>query len=156
MTNEELLAEIKKQEKKYLFDNFTHLDAWNLGSFIVEEIYRLNLPLAICIRDVADDAILFQHLTNETNAMHEIYMYKKYNTVKKTQHSSYYEYILSLISKGMMDQELFDKNKYMIKGGGFPIKNKNGQLYAILTVSNLDHPDDHKFIISCLDKLFTQ
>lgn len=41
---------------------------------------------------------------------------------------------------------------FIFAGGGFPIRLKAGEIVAILTVSNLPHMDDHKFIVRVLSE----
>ena len=59
---------------------------------------------------------------------------------------------LEAISGESVDVNGLSKEDFIFAGGGFPIRLKAGEIVAILTVSNLPHMDDHKFIVRVLSE----
>lgn len=108
-----------------------------------------KLPLAIAI--YLEDVRIFQQFLDGTSATNEIWIQRKINTVRATNHST-------LFTRAVMDQgayqELNLKNHFgelAICGGGIPI-HKNDEIYAVVIVSGLPHEEDHNLIMSQFEK----
>lgn len=139
------------EEKQLRFEHFSNRDALDLGNFLVNEIYDSAIDMAVCIRKV-NGAILFQHLTENTNLDNQRWMQRKFNTVVYFETSSYLAWAKNAIKdKTVADLGLPEKD-YVLCGGGFPIKLKSGEFVGVLTVSNLPHEEDHQFITDNLYK----
>lgn len=140
-----------QQEKELRFDRFSHKDAWELGSFMVDRIYKENVELVVSIREV-NGYILFQHGTETTNLNNQNWLRRKFNTVVLTERSSYGAWA-DANAKGETPafHGLSDED-YAFCGGGFPIRLKTGEMVGVLLVSNLPHEQDHQFIIDSLQE----
>lgn len=138
-----------QQEKELRFEHFSHKDAWELGSFMVERIYKQNVELVVSIRETSG-YILFQHGTETTNLNNQNWLRRKFNTVVLTERSSYGAWA-DANAKGETPafHGLSDAD-YAFCGGGFPIRLKTGEMVGVLLVSNLPHEQDHQFIIDSL------
>lgn len=108
-----------------------------------------KLPLAIAI--YLEDVRIYQQFLEGTSATNEIWIQRKINTVRATNHST-------LFARAVMEQgayqELNLKNHFgelAICGGGIPIS-ANGEIYAVVIVSGLPHEDDHNLIMSQFEK----
>ncbi|MDR2900123.1 MAG: heme-binding protein [Treponema sp.] len=138
-----------EQEKLLRFDHFTNRDAWELGCFLVDKIYKSDFYLSVAIRKV-NGAILFQHLPGSTNLNNQNWMMRKFRTVALMERSSLGVWAQSYLSEEPVAKHGLCETEYVFCGGGFPICLKNGEVVAVLTVSNLPHHKDHKFIVNAL------
>ena len=108
-----------------------------------------NMQLAVAIRRLNGTSI-YQHLTDGTNHINQNWMERKFNTVSYFERSSLGA--LEAISGETVEVHGLAKDKFIFVGGGFPIRLKTGEMVAVLTVSNLHHMDDHKFIVRVLSE----
>lgn len=148
---EQIQAIVAKQEKVLRFEHFSNKDALDLGNFITNKIYDENMDLAIAIRKV-NGAIVYQHMTNGTALINQKWMMRKFNTVRLMESSSLGVWAGSNLSGETVPVHGLSESDYVFCGGGFPIRLKTGELVAILTVSNLFHIDDHRFIVKALSQ----
>lgn len=140
---------VLKQEEALQFNSFSNKDAWNLGKLMVEEIDKHGMELTVCIRKLNGN-ILFQYATEKTNLNNQNWMNRKFNIVSLMEKSSLRIMIESIIKKKDLTAYGLNTSDYVLCGGGFPVKLKNGPMVAIITVSNLPHVQDHGFIVKCL------
>ena len=70
---EQLKEIVAEQEQMLRFDSFSNEEAWQLGTFLVNKVYELEMELALSIRKVSG-AIIFQHETDGTNALNDKWM----------------------------------------------------------------------------------
>lgn len=146
---EEIKKMTEEQEKELRFEHFSNKDALELGRFITDKIYAENMQLAVAIRRL-NGTIIYQHLTDGTNHINQNWMERKFNTVSYFEKSSLGAWALEAISGETVEVHGLAKDKFIFVGGGFPIRLKTGEMVAVLTVSNLYHVDDHKFIVRVL------
>lgn len=139
----------KKQDELLRFEHFTNRDAWELGCFMVQRIYERKLEMAVAIRKL-NGTIIFQYGTEETNQNNQNWMRRKFNTVSLMERSSYGAWAASHVSGESLETHGLSEKDYALCGGGFPIRLKSGELVAVLTVSNLPHEEDHRFMIDAL------
>jgi uncharacterized protein (UPF0303 family) len=137
------------QERLLRFETFSNKDALELGMFIASEVYAQNMDLAIGIRKL-NGALLFHHLTPGTNLTNQLWMRRKFNTVSLMERSSLGAWAISHISGETVSSHGLSDEDYVFCGGGFPIRLVSGELVAVLTVSNLPHPEDHRFLVNAL------
>jgi uncharacterized protein (UPF0303 family) len=142
---------ILEQETLLRFDHFTNRDAWDLGAFLVDKVYNSDFDLSIAIRKV-NGAILFQHLPGSTNLNNQNWMMRKFRTVALMERSSLGVWAQSYLSAEPVAKHGLSETEYVFCGGGFPIRLRGGEIVAVLTVSNLPHHKDHKFIIDALSE----
>lgn len=148
---EEIKRMTEEQEQILRFAHFSNKDALELGTFITNKIYEEKMALAVAIRRL-NGTILYQHLTDGTNHINQNWMERKFNTVSYFERSSLGVWALEAISGETVDVHGLPKEKFIFVGGGFPIRLKTGEMVAVLTVSNLFHMDDHKFIVRVLSE----
>lgn len=148
---EEIKKMTEEQEKELRFEHFSNKDALDLGIFITDKIYEENMQLAVAIRRL-NGAIIYQHMTDGTNHINQNWMERKFNTVSYFERSSLGAWALEAISGETVEVHGLAKEDFIFVGGGFPIRLKTGEMVAVLTVSNLYHEDDHKFIVKVLSE----
>ena len=140
-----------QQEKALVFERFSNKDALALGSFITNRIYEQGMELAIAIRRV-NGAILYQHMTDGTNLNNQKWMERKFNTVSLLERSSLGSWAVSNLTGETVPVHGLSESAYVFCGGGFPIRLVTGEVVAILTVSNMPHMEDHRFIVKALSE----
>ncbi|MBR2941827.1 MAG: heme-binding protein [Clostridia bacterium] len=141
----------KKQEALLRFDHFSNLDAWALGSFLVQRVFDQQIDMALCIRKLNGN-IIFQYATQNTTLSNQQWMQRKFNTVCLTEGSSLRAWATSELKGQSLADQGISSADYAFCGGGFPIRLKSGELVAALIVSNLPHKEDHGFIVSALSE----
>jgi uncharacterized protein (UPF0303 family) len=140
-----------EQEKLLRFSHFMNRDAWDLGVFLVDRVYRSDFDLAIAIRKLNGN-ILFQHTSGNTNLNNQNWMSRKFRTVALMECSSLRAWAKAAISGEQVSKHGLSDAEYVFCGGGFPICLKTGEIAAVLTVSNLPHHLDHQFIVDSLSE----
>lgn len=149
MDYRKIIDDVTKQEELLRFDHFTNQDAWELGKHLVNKVEKDNIQMAISIRKLNENCI-FSYFSDGTNLMNENWMRRKYNTVKYNEMSSFKQWAIHTWREHTIESMGLKNEDFALCGGGFPIKLKTGEMVAILTVSNLPHVQDHKFIIDGL------
>jgi uncharacterized protein (UPF0303 family) len=140
-----------EQEKLLRFDHFTNRDAWELGTFFVDKVYKSDFDLAIAIRKLNGN-ILFQHTTGNTSLVNQKWMDRKFRTVTYMERSSLAAWAISAILNEPVPVHGLSESEYVFCGGGFPIRLKAGEIAAVLTVSGLRHDKDHSFMVESLSE----
>lgn len=149
MDYQKIINEVTKQEEMLRFDHFTNDDAWALGKHLVEKVEKDGIKMAISIRKLNGNCV-FAYFSEGTNLMNENWMRRKYNTVKYNEMSSFKQWAIHTWKGRTPEDTGLKSEDFAFCGGGFPIKLKSGEMVAALTVSNLPHEKDHKFIIDGL------
>ncbi|MCI1983807.1 MAG: heme-binding protein [Bifidobacteriaceae bacterium] len=144
-----VLEATTEQEKLLRFETFSNKDALELGMFMASLAYEQNINLAIAIRKL-NGALLFHHLTPGTKLANQLWMRRKFNTVSLMERSSLGAWANSHITGEVVSSHGLSDADYVFCGGGFPLRLINGELVAVLTVSSLPHPEDHKFLVNAL------
>lgn len=142
---------IVEQERLVRVDKFSNQDALDLGNFMVDLAREKGYDVAIAIRK-PHGAVLFHHLMEGTNSNNQNWMRRKFNVVTYWEHSSLYAFAYEKSSGESMETHGESLKEFIHVGGGFPIFLKTGEMAAVLTVSNLNHFDDHQFCIEGLAK----
>ena len=142
---------LRRQEELLRVDSFSNHSAWELGCRMVEESAHRGIGLAVCIRKLNGN-IVFQAAGDETDLTNQLWMERKYHTVSLMERSS----LLAMVTCRLQGQSikgmgLSDAN-YVLCGGGFPIRARDGSLLMVATVSALPHEQDHAFLVDCLSK----
>jgi len=145
----EMIQIAMKQEELLRFDHFSNLDAWNLGSFLVQRVFDRQIDMAISIRKLTGN-IVFQYATQHTSLSNQQWMQRKFNTVCLTEASSLRAWATAEFKGQTLESQGISTADYAFCGGGFPIRLKSGELVAVLIVSNLPHKLDHGFVIDGL------
>ncbi len=150
-TVEEIRKILDMQEEILQFARFTNEDAIALGNFMLQEAVRKELEIAISIRRV-NGLILYQVMREGTNLDNVSWMNRKYNTVLRTEVSSLSWFMRLKQNDQTMADKFMDENIYACVGGGFPIRVEDVGVVAIVTVSGMNHVQDHDFIVKSLGK----
>ncbi len=148
---EEIYNLLEMQEEILQFTHFTNADAWELGKFMVEEAGRKGISVALSIRRINGQTV-FEHLMDGTTLDNTAWLSRKFNTVRHTEMSSL-RFFMQLKKSGRTMQEKFlDEKEYACCGGGFPIRVEEAGVVGVLICSNLNHVEDHDFLVRCLSK----
>lgn len=107
--------------------------------------------MAIAIRKM-NGHVVFQFASEKATLNHQNWMRRKFNMVCYHECSSLKSNIMA--RKTGKDLTTFGLNDmdYKLCGGGFSIRVKGAGIVMVVTVSFLEHEDDHQFIVDCLEK----
>ena len=136
MMLEESVKVLTMQEEILQFSHFTNEDAWELGSYMVEEAARNDLPVAVSIR-LNNGYTVFQYGFSGTNCSNELWMKRKENTVRMMEMSSLRLYMLLKLKQETLEDRGLNGKDYVARGGAFP---------------GLDHMADHDFAVACISQ----
>ncbi len=136
---------LEKQEQLLRFEHFTHSDALDLGLFMLDRAKKLGTTVSVAIRS-AEGAVLFQHLPDGTKKNNENWMRRKANTVLLMNCSSLRATYNLERNNETLENHGLSCMDYVLCGGGFPARLKDGTLVGAVTVSNLYHVADHEFV----------
>ena len=131
MMLEESVKVLTMQEEILQFSHFTNEDAWELGSYMVEEAARNDLPVAVSIR-LNNGYTVFQYGFSGTNCSNELWMKRKENTVRMMEMSSLRLYMLLKLKQETLEEGV-------------------GVIGSVI-VSGLDHMADHDFAVACISQ----
>ncbi len=151
MMMDELLAMLEMQEEILQFSHFTNEDAWELGSIIVSEIKKRQLHVAVTIR-LNNGYTVFRYASDGTNLHNELWMERKFNTVRALEKSSLHAAMLLQKSEKTMADWFLDENEYAAAGGGFPIRIEEVGVIGAVIVSGLPHIADHDLVVKCISR----
>ena len=151
MTIDELIAILEMQEEILQFTHFTNEDAWELGSYMVEEAARNDLPVAVSIR-LNNGYTVFRYGFSGTNCSNELWMKRKENTVRMMEMSSLRLYMLLKLKQETLEDRGLNGKDYVARGGAFPIRVEGVGVIGSEIVSGLDHMADHDFAVACISQ----
>ena len=150
-TVEEIRRMLDMQEEILQFSHFTNDDATSLGSFLLSEAVKKELPLAISIRRTSG-LTLFQALRDGATLDNVYSMNRKFNTVLRTEVSTLSWFMRLKENDQTLADKNMDENVYSCFGGGFPVRVEDAGVVAVIIVSGLNHVQDHDFIVKALSK----
>ena len=140
-----------RQEEMLRFDSFDNEDAWKLGSLIVEDARKRNLPIAVDIR--INGYQVFRYGFQGTNDYNEIWLKRKIRSVTMMHKSTLgIHYMRRTGREDIYENGYLDPAEYAAMGGGFPIYVKGTGVIGVLAVSGLEHHEDHDAAVSGLCK----
>ena len=151
MMLEESIRILAMQEEILQFSHFTNEDAWELGSLMVAEAARNHLPIAISIR-LNNGYTVFQYGFKGTNGNNELWLTRKYNTVRNVEMSSLRLCMLMKKNQETLEDRGLNAQEYVACGGGFPIRVAGAGVIGCVLVSGLDHMADHEFAAACISQ----
>ncbi|MYQ63942.1 heme-degrading domain-containing protein [Streptomyces sp. SID4950] len=145
------VAELEAQERRLVFDRFTHEDAWALGSLLVELARERRAPVAIDIHRSGQQ--LFHAALPGSTPDNDAWIARKRRVVERYQSASY------LVGsrfreKGTTFEESsrLDPDRYAAHGGSFPITVTGAGVVGAVTVSGLPQVEDHRFVVAALEE----
>lgn len=148
---EEILNLLEMQEEILQFTHFTNEDAWELGKIIVSEIQRKKLPVAVTIR-LNNGYTVFRYAASQTGLHNEMWMDRKFQTVRTLEHSSLHAAMLLKKNEQTMANWFLDEKDYAAAGGGFPIRVEEVGIIGAVIVSGLPHFADHDLVVKCISR----
>ncbi|MEU1512277.1 heme-degrading domain-containing protein [Streptomyces sp. NPDC005811] len=145
------LEELQAQERRLVFRQFTHEDAWALGSLLVEMAREREAPVAVDIHRSGQQ--LFHAALPGSTPDNDAWIARKRRVVERFGASSY------LVgtryrARGTTFEESsrLDQDAYAAHGGSFPITVDGVGVVGAVTVSGLPQLEDHRFVVEALER----
>jgi uncharacterized protein (UPF0303 family) len=139
---------IEEQERKLRFEVFSRKDALDIGQRILklnEKKYHGNLSFAI----TEDDIVICSYMMPGTTTENVTWMFRKRNVSKVTGTSSLRAYLE--VENGLREETWREReDAYVACGGCFPVLMSKRDTYAYITVSGLEHHEDHQIIADAI------
>ena len=152
---DDILKQLLQEEQELQFTKFNEGIAWQIGSQLVEQGTKENLPIAIDITRGTHQ--LFHASLAGTSEDNDEWVKRKMRLVYRFGHSSFYMG-QSLKSKGKSIEEayLLSEKEYAPHGGCFPVIVKGTGVVGTITISGLPQEEDHKFVVQGIRKYLVQ
>jgi len=152
---DDILKQLLQEEQELQFTKFNEGIAWQIGSQLVEQGTKENLPIAIDITRGTHQ--LFHASLAGTSEDNDEWVKRKVRLVYRFGHSSFYMG-QSLKSKGKSIEEayLLSEKEYAPHGGCFPVIVKGTGVVGTITISGLPQEEDHKFVVQGIRKYLAQ
>ncbi|KOV78139.1 MULTISPECIES: heme-degrading domain-containing protein [unclassified Streptomyces] len=145
------LEELQAQERRLVFRQFTHDDAWALGSLLVELARERQAPVAIDIHRAGQQ--LFHAALPGSAPDNDAWIARKRRVVERYGSASYLVGA-RFRAKGTTFEESsrLDPDVYAAHGGSFPITVEGVGVIGAVTVSGLPQLQDHRFVVEALEE----
>jgi len=144
-----LISSLEAQEERLVFTRFDNMDAWRLGSAMVEAARERSLPVTIDIRRHGHQ--LFHVALPGTTAENDSWIERKVNVVNRFAAASYLVGRRLAASGTALDEALgVEPHLFAAHGGAFPIRITDVGVVGSVAVSGLPQADDHAFVIEML------
>ena len=146
---DDILRELLQEEQDLQFTRFNEATAWRIGSQLVEQSARDNLPVTIDI--TRGDHQLFHASLYGTSPDNDEWVKRKVRLVNRFGHSSLYmSQLLKSKGKGIEEAYLLPESDYAPHGGCFPVILKDTGMIGTITVSGLSQEEDHKLVVHAI------
>lgn len=144
------VEELESQERHLVFRQFSHEDAWALGSLLVELARERQAPVAVDIRRAGQQ--LFHAALPGSTPDNDAWIDRKRRVVERYGASSYLVGA-RLRAKGTTFEESsrLDPDLYAAHGGAFPITVEGVGVIGSVTVSGLPQLQDHRMVVEALE-----
>ena len=151
----EMLKKLLREEEELQFASFNEDTAWQIGSQLVEDSIKNNLPITIDITH--GERQLFHASRPGASADNDEWIKRKIRLVYRFGHSSYYmgQYLKSR-GKRIEEMYLIPESEYAPHGGCFPIIIKGSGVVGTITVSGLAQEEDHKLVVRIIRDYINQ
>jgi uncharacterized protein (UPF0303 family) len=137
------------EEADLRFAQFTHEDAWRIGSALVEKAQTQSLPIAIDI--TRNGQQLFHAALEGSKPDNDVWIQRKTRAVLRFWRSSL---ALSLecrqTGKSLAESHNVDAQLYVAAGGCFPVHVEGAGVIGTITVSGLPQVEDHRLIVAAI------
>ncbi|AGS69817.1 heme-degrading domain-containing protein [Streptomyces collinus] len=145
------VEELEEQERRLVFDRFTHDDAWALGSLLVELARERRAPVAVDIHRGGQQ--LFHAALPGSTPDNDAWISRKRRVVERYGASSYLVGA-RFRAKGTTFEESsrLDPDTYAAHGGCFPVRVEDAGVIGTVTVSGLPQLQDHRFVVEALER----
>ncbi|MBG0854969.1 heme-degrading domain-containing protein [Streptomyces spinoverrucosus] len=146
------VEELEAQERRLVFRQFTHDDAWVLGSLLVELARERQAPVAIDIHRAGQQ--LFHAALPGSTPDNDAWIARKRRVVERYGSASYLVGARCR-AKGTTFEESsrLDPDTYAAHGGSFPITVAGVGVVGAVTVSGLPQLQDHRLVVEALEHL---
>lgn len=142
------LARTVVEEQAVAFDEFTHDDAWTIGTHLVEVARARKLAVTIAV--MFGEQRVFHAALGGTSAANDDWLDRKFRVVRKHDRSSYG--VGCLFRSRGRDYDVgsrYDPHLYAAVGGAVPLRVR-GALIGAVGVSGLAEEDDHAVVVEVL------
>ncbi|MER6682756.1 heme-degrading domain-containing protein [Streptomyces olivaceoviridis] len=145
------LEELEAQERRLVFRQFTHDDAWALGSLLVGLAQERQAPVAIDIHRAGQQ--LFHAALPGSTPDNDAWIARKRRVVERYGAASYLVGA-RFRAKGTTfeDSSRLDPDVYAAHGGSFPITVEGVGVIGAVTVSGLPQLQDHRLVVEALEE----
>ena len=146
--NNLLIKELYQQEQDLQFDSFSAIDAWNIGSILVDKGSEYK---NITIDITRNRQQLFHYSFDGASVDNDEWVKRKVNLVYRFGHSSFLVgQELKLKDKTIDEVYLIRESEFAPPGGCFPIIIKNTGMVGTITVSGLEQSEDHRLVVETI------
>lgn len=153
--SKELLEQIAQEEQELILPHFDELDAWRLGTILVDRARARTAPVAIDIRRPGQ--ILFHAALPGATADNDEWIRRKSNVVFRFGKASFAVGIGLALAGTNIDQKYFvSPLEYSPHGGAFPIRVRGTGMVACVTVSGLPQEEDHALVVQGLHQFIAE
>jgi uncharacterized protein (UPF0303 family) len=145
------LEELEAQERRLVFRQFTHEDAWALGCLLVELARDRQAPVAVDIHRAGQQ--LFHAALPGSTPDNDAWITRKRRVVERYGSASYLVGA-RFRAKGTTfeDSSRLDPDEYAAHGGSFPITVEGVGVIGAVTVSGLPQLQDHRLVVEALEE----
>ncbi|MGV9271851.1 heme-degrading domain-containing protein [Streptomyces griseosporeus] len=145
------IEELEAQERRLVFRQFTHDDAWALGSLLVGMARDRQAPVAVDIHRAGQQ--LFHAALPGSTPDNDAWIQRKRRVVERYGASSYLVGA-RFRAKGTTFEESsrLDPDVYAAHGGSFPLTVEGVGVIGAVTVSGLPQLQDHRFVVEALEE----
>jgi uncharacterized protein (UPF0303 family) len=153
-TDEEQLAALLAEEDRLVFSQFDYSVAWELGSRLRAAALEARLPVAISIR--RNGQCLFHAALPGSSADNDAWLRRKAAVAERYGHSSYLVGCRFRAEGRDFDTDSrLDVSVFAAHGGAFPVILGTSGCIGTVTVSGLPQVEDHRFVVTQLERFLT-
>jgi uncharacterized protein (UPF0303 family) len=146
---DDLIKALEEHEQRLTFTRFDNVDAWRLGSLLVELASARELPVAVDIRRGTQQ--LFHAALPGSTADNDAWIARKVRVVERFAASSYLVGRRLAVKGDALDAKYgVDPADYAAHGGAFPVRVPEVGLVGVVTVSGLPQADDHALVVEAI------
>jgi uncharacterized protein (UPF0303 family) len=145
------IKELEEEQRRLVFRRFTHDDAWELGSLLVELARERRLPVAIDIHRAGQQ--LFHAALPGSTPDNDAWIARKRRVVERYGAASYLVGA-RFRAKGSTFEasSRLDPDTYAAHGGSFPVTVEDVGVIGAVTVSGLPQLQDHRLVVEALER----
>ncbi len=147
MYTAEQLERVRQEERELRLESFDRRGAMELAHTVYELASAERL--GICCQVVFEGFEVIRYFLPGTDSGNIIWLTRKKNSVMASGWSSLRCGIEAELS-GWHEPWHEDTENYVIRGGGFPLKDRDGILLGALCISGLVHFEDHALCVRAL------
>jgi uncharacterized protein (UPF0303 family) len=144
------VEELEAQQRHLVFRQFSHEDAWALGSLLVELARERQAPVAVDIHRAGQQ--LFHAALPGSTPDNDAWIDRKSRVVDRYGHSSFLVGTQFRAKGGSFEEHSrLNPDEYAAHGGVFPVLVRGVGPVGTVGVSGLPQADDHAFVVEQLE-----